>query len=638
MGSKTSAGSLLLATALFALIGCGENRTITGSDTTKLVQSEACFSNNCHQNAISPGTGKNIVQEWVLSVHNTSNAAGCADCHAPEPGHPDSCTICHGGTPSGTPDSTNHVSSNPDADGKCDKCHSKPSILPNTGISDFTTTTYDGVSLATVYQHYSTGRHGNFVATNYQLYCRKCHNPHDTTTAKPMLQQWARSGHGSTTNIFVTSSSDFKTRGSALPPATNYAGSYCVRCHTTTGYVNFVASGFTNTHSLPDLNGLRYEYPTNATITSGTYQDKSREMINCNSCHDDGRASDGSAYSGGLRNVPAVFIYYPYSSPHPAGSPTIRLTYLVQYDSLNNSNICMPCHAGRAVGNVIKAADTAGLFNYVLPAATNGPSGITPHDFASGANLQGKSGFMFFDNSLYTVTPTHSSVGATLSMSAEGPCIVCHLTNNRSHYFTPVNWGSYSTVSNSIKNVLSEQSVCSKCHYTGTTVAGADPNQRTAAFMNTERNSYRAAVVVLNVLLKSYGINGSGLAPNNNWKQFGNYTVAASGSSKIRAGAYTMGAYFNYSLFFNDPAGYTHNPVYSKQLIYDSIDWLVNNSKSFSAGANPGTVYTAVSNATMPTVPLTSSGITYSGPYTTDQALSFICKNYVSGSGMCYRW
>jgi hypothetical protein len=638
MASRTIAGSLCLAAILCTLIGCSENN-LTGPGVTKLVQSQACFSNNCHQNAVSPGTGNNIAQEWMLSVHNTSNAAGCADCHDPAPGHPNSCNLCHGGTPSGAPlDTCTDVTVNPDSAGKCNKCHCKPNIALNLGVSNFTTTTYDGVSLDTMYQHYSTGHHGNFVATNYQLYCRKCHNPHDTTTAKPMQQQWARSGHGSTTNIFVTSNIDFKTRGSALPPATNYAGSYCVRCHTTTGYINFVTSGFTNLQSLPDLNGLRYEYPTNAAITSSTYQDTSREMINCDSCHSDGRVNDGSAYSGRLRNVPAVFIYYPYSSPHPAGSPTIRLTYEVQYYSLNDSNICMPCHSGRDVGNVIKAADTAGLFNYVIPAGTSGPSGITPHEFASGANLQGQSGFLFFDSSMYTVNPSHSNVGIALNLATEGPCIVCHMTNDRSHYFSPVNWGSYSTVSSSIKNVLSEQSVCSICHYPGTTVAGADPNLRTAAFMNTERDSYRAAVLVLNGLLMSSKVNGSSLTPNNNWKIFGNYTVAASGPSKIRAGAYTMGAYFNYSLFFNDPAGYTHNPIYSKQLIYDSIDWLVDNSKTFSPGANPATVYAAVKNATMPTLPFSSNGLTYSGPYTTDQALNFICKGYQSGDTTCVRY
>lgn len=618
MVSRIIAASLFLAALLLVLAGCGE-KTVTASGSTKLAQSEACFNNNCHQNAISPGTGKNIAEEWKLSVHNTSNAAGCADCHEPEAGHPNSCSRCHGGTPSGTPGSAFHVSRNPDTDDKCAKCHAK-----SNGV--FNTTTYDGVSQDTKFNHFSSGRHAVYVATNYKHYCRKCHNPHDTTTAKPALQQWARSAMGGI--ALPSSSRDFKTFGSSLAANANY-GNYCVRCHTSTGFINFVSSGFTNVHALPDLDGVRNDYPVNA---RSTYQDTTREpTAACDTCHSDGRSNDGSAYSGKLRSVPAASIWYMYSS-HPAGAPLIRAALNIKYDSLGNSNVCMPCHAGREVGEMIKTADKLGLFDY------NGsnPGGISPHDFASGANLQGRSGFQFFADSMYAVNPTHKNIGAALNMAAKGACIVCHMTNDRPHYVLAASWGNTGTVSDSIKDMPSEQQVCSKCHYAGSTVA--DPRPRTAAFMNAERDSYRAAVLVLNALLKSYGVNGSGVSPNNNWKKFGNYTVAASGTGKIRAAAYTMGAYFNYSLFFNDPAGYTHNPIYSKQLIYDSIDWLVNNNQNFTAGANPGTVFTAVNSATMPTLPLTGSGLTYSGPYTTDQALNFICKNYVSGSGMCYRW
>ena len=42
-----------------------------------------------------------------------------------------------------------------------------------------------------------------------------------------------------------------------------------------------------------------------------------------------------------------------------------------------------------------------------------------------------------------------------------------------------------------------------------------------------------------------------------------------------------MGTNFISSLFSNDPGAYTHNPTYTKQLIYDSIDWLVDGKMDY---------------------------------------------------------
>ena len=102
--------NIVLSLLLFSLLGCGE-KTGVASSSTKSEQSQACI--DCHQNVVSPVTGKAIVEEWKLSRHNTANGAGCADCHDPEPGHPTGCNLCHGGTPAG---SNVHVSNNPDRD------------------------------------------------------------------------------------------------------------------------------------------------------------------------------------------------------------------------------------------------------------------------------------------------------------------------------------------------------------------------------------------------------------------------------------------------------------------------------------------------------------------------------------------
>ena len=115
--------TISLSLLLLSLLGCGE-KTVVASGSTKSEQSQACI--DCHQRDIDPVTGKVIVEEWKLSHHNTSNAAGCADCHDPEQGHPTGCNLCHGGTPSG---SLTHVSRNPDEDKKCEKCHGRANGL-----------------------------------------------------------------------------------------------------------------------------------------------------------------------------------------------------------------------------------------------------------------------------------------------------------------------------------------------------------------------------------------------------------------------------------------------------------------------------------------------------------------------------
>jgi hypothetical protein len=66
-----------------------------------------------------------------------------------------------------------------------------------------------------------------------------------------------------------------------------------------------------------------------------------------------------------------------------------------------------------------------------------------------------------------------------------------------------------------------------------------------------------------------------------------NYDAAFPGG-----GANTMGAFFNAGLLQNEPGAFAHNSLYSKRLIYDSIDWLSN-------GALDNDVESAISSATL---------------------------------------
>lgn len=621
----------LLSVGLALLSGCGSGGGSTpGAATSAEHESRTCIG--CHEGPAwkTPGNGQPAVAEWIASTHNsTSNGASCQDCHGSGYLHPASCNRCHTvGLAAVNP------LDNPDANDRCANCHARVNPRPGT-FDGFKQLRYSSSirqsdpAATTAYTHYSSGSHGTYVATNYKQYCRKCHNPHDTVFSRVLRQQWAESGHGDTQNLFVTSNNDFKTLGSRLPPQDNQ-GPYCVRCHTTTGYVNFVKSNFTDTQALPDYNGVRNNYPERP---RKTYTDTSREVIGCNACHDDGRADDDSAYSGRVRTVTAPSIWYMYSS-HPAGLPIVRARHNVQYDSLGTSNVCVPCHAGRDDGAIIKIADIdANLFGYTSAP----PSGIRPHDFPAAANLQGQAGFDFYTSAAkYKKNPTHkTSIGGTT-----GPCITCHMSNNRSHSFSPVDWAD-GNQSGPITAVRSEATVCIKCH---NEVSGMP--SRSVANMNRERDYYRAASVAL----------GKMIPEKNNWKVFGNYSVPGSGTASsatgtminVRAAAYTMGANFVQVLCNNDPAGYAHNPVYTKQLMYDAIDWLADGMMDYGTASTQ--VYDKVNSITAdltysagkPSVvygqngiPLSSGGV----PFTKEQVFRFICKNYDSANPtVCKRW
>ncbi len=46
-----------------------------------------------------------------------------------------------------------------------------------------------------------------------------------------------------------------------------------------------------------------------------------------------------------------------------------------------------------------------------------------------------------------------------------------------------------------------------------------------------------------------------------------------------------MGAAFNFNLLEHDPGAYAHNRIYTKRLIYDSIDWVDDGIMNYSVGA-----------------------------------------------------
>jgi nitrate/TMAO reductase-like tetraheme cytochrome c subunit len=532
-------GSCLLL-ALFA--GCGETTVTTSTSSDTLAASQACI--DCHGTLVSPVTGAVIADEWKRSRHNTHTAgkkvpgygAACGDCHEPASGHPNSCSQCHGGTPSGT--STRHdVTTNPDSALKCGKCHG-PATL---GAPHFNNVT-------------SSGYPASYVTLNSIGKCRNCHNPHDPTSKMASNQQWAASGHGNTT-ANPWRYYDFKTRGSNAPAALTY-GAICVRCHTATGYVNFVTSNFTNVSAW------------------GVGSDKTKEVLSCIACHDDGA---GNAYSFKVRKVlgngVGITVYYNYSAVNTTGSVKIN-NAPTSYPDAATSNLCMLCHVGRETGGVIKSADRAGLnFSKV--------SRIAAHDFLAGANLFQKSGFEFYTSAaMYAHKFKHNQIGMNnLELTGyKGPCITCHMSAPGKHLFMPI-----SSANNVVQAITA--TVCTNCH----TPAGAAGFNLSATFIQGKIDGLTAALATIRALeiakkIVTIDPVTQKITYTANWNTlYGSGTVVGSGG--IHAGAYTMGASFNYNTLSADPGAFAHNSVYTRMLIYDSIDWLYNGAMDLDAEA-----------------------------------------------------
>lgn len=592
----------MLALLFASLTGCGSGNSGSQTALSSLAASESCVRCHTTDHNISKVTGFNIVDEWTVSAHNTTNGAGCIDCHGYGNGHPNSCGGCHGGS---SPVSAGFH--NPEQAGMCYKCH---------GLDH-----PDDVMLVKAPKHFGnmTASSSNirfrasYISSQYAGNCRKCHNPHNPSGAIENGRQWAGSGHGDTVGSPRTSR-DFKTYGTYQPVNTTFESS-CVRCHTTTGFINFVTSGFSDQRPFagPGYKVVQYPY---------TSADKTKEATGCNACHDDGK---GNVYSFKLRAVPQVHIYYNYSgasTTNPAAravslqtnTPVKFDNNVVYYPDSGPSNMCISCHTGRGIGSMIKIAAAAPYFLNFSTSTSIGGS----HAFPGAATLFQKIGYEYTGRDYSSTTFLHNRIGVS-NMNATGnlgPCITCHLKSTQSHSFRPVAFSTEPTETDPSVGVIGSviSQTCAKCHNNATQPVW------TASGLQTKRAGFQAALTVLYGLFYKQGVIISrtattwGIPTNYNWNRLYGST----------SGPDTMGAYTNYSVLKSDWGAYAHNDLYVKRLIYDSIDWLndgfFNNDveaaiNSLTVSKNPwdSTVnYSTTPTSTqLPLLPVQQSAIKY---------------------------
>lgn len=594
------------------LYGCGE-KTVSSSASNKLEESQNCI--DCHSSNTSKITSKFVTEEWKLSAHNLKNKAGCADCHEFDPSHErnNACSGCH----------QNIIHAyrikNPDSAGKCAKCH--------TSGAGFSFSAYDGITNNTLTNHFSTptlaaytsGKFkARYVTKNYENNCRLCHNPHDTTSQMNILRQWARSGKGDVTAP-PWKDYDFGrdlTRSTSTPGATpaNSFGSDCVRCHTSTGHLNYL----TNMSIAPAY--------------GGTSKTEGKEVLACNVCHVD--------YSYARRKVGAVTAFYNKST---VSKMRIRITET--YPDIGESNLCLNCHVGRETGEVIKElADPTMTTNKLITPSGNydfkNASFENSHYLTAGATVFKTSGFEFYSSQYYN-NPSyyaHDKIGVSdyKNTGSSGPCVTCHMKPGN-HTFLPVakdNNGNITSLTSTTCNNTS-------CHN----------GSMSASELEDQKEHFNAAMDALKSMLqqkiamyfykanpyfftsaytdgyKEMGSCASNLAVKN-WQTGGTSTFTPKQNSSTKAwsctssvnaggvvgtGPNNMGAAFNYNLLYHDFGAFTHNRIYSKRLIYDSISWLYDNDVKLTSNGQGfySDVETAIQESVLLTDTQKSAACTY---------------------------
>jgi len=475
--------------------------------------------------------------------------------------------------------------------------------------------------------HFGTYSSAQYVTAN--IACNNCHmqsaSPGNVISAFKVYSanyDWATTGKANpTSNTYIgpgpyteanLEAYDFKTLGTPLPatPA-NSVATGCVRCHTTTGFINYVNPSNPSTPVLTDIHAW------------GTTADRTREMINCSACHNSNSANGFDAtfsrrtvgvLSPDPYDVNCVETWYNYSSA--ATKKIIRAKYFTDnVNDLVDSNMCIACHSGKASGNLLKQTTGAGLSETCTSTSpsivcklgtgtgnaqvTSGlgnsfwsnVSFIDPHDMGSADLLipdNNRSGYEFIPGSASTTF--HSNIGTPGSSAplngTEGPCVGCHMTAPRKHVFTPIS----SSMTGTISGITSP--VCNTCH--GSSAATISP-----AILDGKKQGYLAAITIITSQLAAKGVYYNATLPpyfftTNNPSLQGSSTQVLNWNTldAQKYGANLMGAAFNLRLLQTD-AGWVHNSTTARRLLYDTIDYLDDGTQNNSVATTITELYTA---------------------------------------------
>lgn len=441
------------------LNGCGSSSK-EGSGATAPAKVDEASCAQCHAQAVdSIEPSKTIYAKYNESLHFTNNfhTVGCQDCHGGGSQHNGVGPIQY---------------ANPDVSGQCFSCHKN--YLDSKHYAVYP------APAGTSYSYTGAAHNAQYVSANYQNSCTSCHDSHQPKVGQEH-KDWAESGHGDVAGA-AWEHYDFKL------------GADCIACHTSTGFINYVSSGFT----VPTT--------TWASATDGTH-----EVLTCKACHTDYN------FKNRIRNVGAVKAYnYTYAGQ------------AITFPNVGASNLCVTCHSGR--GNTQSAKSTR-FQGHHAPAAgiLFNDKSHTGYEF-SGKSYANASGFV------------HGKIGTSAApgTGTSGPCVACHMnaaTNANSHKFAAATKNAAGTIT-----AVPTQAVCLKCH--------ADVNG-----LDAMRLGYTEAGALLKAYVANTVTNYLGVAiDKNNYNTVADNDYGAYQNSLLsteEAGAYVHNSLYAKRLIFD---------------------------------------------------------------------------------------
>ena len=425
-----------------------------------------------------------------------------------------------------------HNDANPAASGRCFECHG------SLGIHHLNAASIGSATPA---------RYLNDSNTN----CSACHEPHNPIlgSGNQERKDWAASGHGDTHGP-AWEHYDFTTRDT------------CNACHTTTGFIKAVGNGWTETLKL-------------SATGSG------KEVLACNGCH-----MSNDFKNGGVRAIAGG-----YKAGMGGYGTAAKAT--INFPDVGDSNVCIPCHAGRENGESMLGTAAAPT-NFANSTFKN------PHYLGAAAVFYGKGGFQFYssgvryntygaagkvgrganwshgrlgmDNYTTTTSATVKASGVIYGSGNSGQCIACHLGPKNTHTFGAVE------AANATRGTSSNTRGCYGCH-TGTDIdmaAWVDEEKEIWErlfhffnwnFVNNADGTQRANPIYYNEAANPYFFSDpAGTVSLTNW------TLAVPGGSGLQ----TMGAAMNFKLLKAEKGSFAHNRAFGRALIADSVIYLQN--------------------------------------------------------------
>lgn len=518
--------------------------------TAGAVQYEGYYIGAVVKSGATTDLGTILMNAPVVKV----NDASCASCHETtldvtgqnliadykQSGHytnpATGCAACHG---------TQHNSLNPSADGKCFDCHGGVLSPRHTSAT------------ALVAGDANPARYMSIGGTN----CSACHEPHNpfNGVGKKEREEWAASAHGDVNGLAWTHY-DFTGPGRGG----------CAACHTPEGFKRAMADGWVAT--------------TDLSATS-----LGKKPMNCDACHSD-NAFNLRTLSAGTSQTTGGYV-----AKYGGFGATPKATAV--FSNQGESNLCIPCHAGRENGDSLKA----GNGTIAAPVSYNftNKSFVNPHYLVSAGVWQGTAGFKYYSSTdwYHVNKPFHGVPTADLKLPlreeivdsnisgafAKGACVACHMGAKADHkwdVFEAVKFKSYSSTV--------AYTGCLGCH--SNTLNGFQRYYPTNATQPSRVASggyvQQRALAMLRWELEQRGIfynaaanpyffkNNTGTATAD---QVTNWTTQVVGDTDPVAnnrGLRTMGAAMNLKTLLEDKGAAAHNSYLTRHLIADSLIYL----------------------------------------------------------------